>query len=61
MNQLTQVIRDERGATLLEYIILVGVIALLAIGAFRAFGSSVSAKITQQTATVGGIETGAAP
>jgi Flp pilus assembly pilin Flp len=43
---------------LLEYIILVGVIALLAIGAFRAFGNSVSTKITEQTTTVGGIETG---
>jgi pilus assembly protein Flp/PilA len=59
MIKLTQLVRDERGATLLEYIILVGVIALLAIGAFRAFGSSVSAKITEQTTTVGGIETGA--
>ena len=58
MIKLTQLVRDERGATLLEYIILVGVIALLAIGAFRAFGSSVSAKITEQTTTVGGIETG---
>jgi hypothetical protein len=35
------------------------VIALLAIGAFRAFGNSVSAKITEQTTTVGTIETGA--
>ena len=59
MIKLTPLVRDERGATLLEYIILVGVIALLAIGAFRAFGSSVSAKITEQTTTVGGIETGA--
>lgn len=58
MIKLNDIARDERGATLLEYIILVGVIALLAIGAFRAFGSSVSAKITEQTTTVGGIETG---
>jgi pilus assembly protein Flp/PilA len=59
MNKLNHIVRDERGATLLEYIILVGVIALLAIGAFRAFGTSVSDKITEQTTTVGGIETGA--
>ena len=59
MIKLNPLVRDEHGATLLEYIILVGVIALLAIGAFRAFGSSVSAKITEQTTTVGGIETGA--
>jgi pilus assembly protein Flp/PilA len=59
MKKLTRLVRDQRGATLLEYIILVGVIALLAIGAFRTFGNSVSAKITEQSTTVGTIETGA--
>jgi Flp pilus assembly pilin Flp len=59
MKKLNRLVSDQRGATLLEYIILVGVIALLAIGAFRTFGTSVSAKITEQSATVGTIETGA--
>jgi pilus assembly protein Flp/PilA len=35
-----------------EYIILVGVIALLAIAAFKIFGSKVSSKIQQQSTSV---------
>jgi pilus assembly protein Flp/PilA len=53
-----QLIRDRRGAGLTEYIILVGVIALLSIAAFRFFGKSVSTKIQQQAATVTKIEVG---
>ena len=49
-------VKDTRGANLVEYIILVGVIAMLAIVAFRFFGSSVSTKINQQSDTVKGIE-----
>jgi Flp pilus assembly pilin Flp len=59
MKKLAQLVSDQRGATLLEYIILVGVIALLAIGAFRTFGNSVSAKITEQSTAVGTIEASA--
>jgi Flp pilus assembly pilin Flp len=55
---LNRLIRDRRGAGLTEYIILVGVIALLAIGAFRFFGKSVSKKIEQQAGTVTNIEVG---
>ena len=39
-----------------EYIILVGVIALLAIAAFRFFGSSVSAEVGRQAGEVDGIK-----
>jgi hypothetical protein len=39
-----------------EYIILVGVIALLAIAAFRFFGTSVSAEVTRQAGEVDGIK-----
>lgn len=41
-----------------EYIILVGVIALLSIAAFRFFGKSVSEKIEKQSSTVQKIEVG---
>ena len=51
-------LRDQRGAGMTEYIILVGVIAMLAIVAFRFFGSSVSSKINQQAGTVNNIEVG---
>ncbi len=58
MLKLNQLIRDRRGAGMTEYIILVGVIALLAIAAFRFFGKSVSTKIGQQAGTVDKIEVG---
>jgi len=51
-------LRNQRGAGMTEYIILVGVIAMLAIVAFRFFGSSVSTKINQQAGTVNNIEVG---
>ena len=55
---LKALLRDQRGAGMTEYIILVGVIAMLAIVAFRFFGSSVSTKINQQAGTVQNIEVG---
>ena len=50
-------VRDTRGANLVEYIILVGVVAILALGAFKIFGSKVQKEITDQGKTVGGIQT----
>lgn len=44
--------RDTRGANLVEYIILVGVIALIAIGGFKMFGGKVWDKITKQAESV---------
>ena len=58
MSKIKQLVSDRRGAGMTEYIILVGVIALLAIAAFRVFGKSVSEKISQQTDTVQKIEVG---
>jgi Flp pilus assembly pilin Flp len=58
MNKMVKLIRDRRGAGMTEYIILVGVIALLAIAAFRFFGKSVSEKIGKQSETVRNIEVG---
>jgi Flp pilus assembly pilin Flp len=45
-------IRDQRGAGMVEYIILVGVVALLAIAAFKYFNTSVRTKVNQQADTV---------
>ena len=52
---LERLLRDRRGANLVEYIILVGVVALLAIGAFKTFGGELSTKIGNQATTVQGI------
>jgi len=44
---------DARGASLVEYVILLGTVAILALVAFRFFGTSVRAKVDQQSMTVG--------
>lgn len=44
--------RDQRGANLVEYIILVGVIALVAIAGFKIFGNKTREKIDQQASSV---------
>ena len=54
-NQVRRFVGDTRGANLVEYIILVGVIALIAIAGFKVFGTKVQAKITEQSDSVGGI------
>ncbi len=46
---------DTKGANLVEYIILVGVIALIAIAGFKTFGSNVRAKVDEQAGSVSGI------
>lgn len=48
-------LKDTRGANLVEYIILVGVIALIALAGFKAFGASVTAKVGAQATKVNGI------
>ncbi len=53
---LNKVLRDRRGANLVEYIILVGVVALFALAGFQMFGTSVKNKIQSQASTVGTIQ-----
>jgi pilus assembly protein Flp/PilA len=48
-------LNDTEGATLVEYIILVGVIALIALAGYRLFGESVTTKIGDQAAGVDSI------
>jgi pilus assembly protein Flp/PilA len=52
---IQRLLRDRRGANLVEYIILVGVVALLALGAFKTFGGELKTKIGNQATTVQGI------
>lgn len=44
--------RDTRGANLVEYIMLVGLVALLSVIAFRTFGGNIQAKIEAQGSEV---------
>ncbi len=48
-------LKDTRGANLVEYIILVGVVALIALAGFKIFGQKVNDKIKQQSNDVSGI------
>jgi pilus assembly protein Flp/PilA len=45
-------VRATRGANMVEYIILVGIVALIAIGGFGFFGDQVKERIHTQGATV---------
>ena len=50
-----RLVSDRRGANLVEYIILVGVIALIAIVGFKKFGGEVRGKVDEQAGSVKGI------
>lgn len=51
----------RRGANTVEYLILVGVVALGALASFQMFGSTVSAKTRSQGVAVGNIGDGLRP
>jgi Flp pilus assembly pilin Flp len=55
MSKLRHVARDTRGATLVEYVILVGVVAIIAFVGFQTFGTKVRTKINNQAAFVDGV------
>ena len=40
---------DERGASFIEYIIVVGLVAIIAIAAFQTFGETVVKKLQDET------------
>ena len=49
MKKITKLLKDSFGANLVEYIILVGVIALVAIAGFKIFGEKVDQKVQEQS------------
>ena len=49
-------LHDVKGASLVEYIIVLGVVALLAVAAFETFGTSVRTKISQEASKVNAIK-----
>ena len=52
MRPLKNLAKDDRGANLVEYIILVGVVALLCVAAFKAFGGKIQSKVNDQGSKV---------
>jgi Flp pilus assembly pilin Flp len=56
--RLRSILRDTRGANMVEYMVIVGVVALLGIAAFTAFGEKIQEKIKEEGTKVSGIKTG---
>jgi len=54
MNHIMRFVRDEEGATALEYGLLAALIAAAIIGAVTALGTSVSQTFTNLSASMGG-------
>lgn len=55
IRKMQELVRDTRGAGFVEYIILVGLVALFCIAAYTVFGQDVSAKVQEQAGRVQGI------
>lgn len=49
---------DTRGASFMEYVVLVGLIAIVCIAAYQAFGSAIGDKVQEFGDTVSGIPGG---
>jgi Flp pilus assembly pilin Flp len=49
---LARLRHDERGASFVEYVIVVGLVAIVCIFAFGEFGKAVDTKVKQQTNAV---------
>lgn len=59
--QLSKLLSSTRGAGFVEYIILVGLVALFCIAAYRAFGTAVTGKVNEQAQGVTGISSTPGP
>jgi Flp pilus assembly pilin Flp len=55
---LIRLFKDRRGANMVEYILLVGVVALISIASFKFFQVKTRQKVVEQAKTVGGINAG---
>jgi Flp pilus assembly pilin Flp len=58
MRPAARLLRDTRGANLVEYIVIVGLIAVVALGGFRMFGGSVNGKVEAHAACVDSLSCG---
>lgn len=54
-SHLSKLLSSTRGAGFVEYIILVGLVALFCIAAYQAFGQAVTDKVNEQAEGVTGI------
>ena len=54
---VSRFVRDEHGATMLEYGLLVGLIAIVAIAGMTAFGGSINTMFNGLSDTAGDVDT----
>jgi pilus assembly protein Flp/PilA len=57
MSNLRRLVRDTRGATAVEYAILIGMIALVVYAGITKFGGALNSAISGQAGAVGGVNT----
>ena len=50
--------KDQQGASFIEYIIVVGLVAIIAIGAFTTFGGTVITKLGEENAALENLQPG---
>jgi Flp pilus assembly pilin Flp len=48
--------RDQRGASFVEYVIVVGLVAIISIVAFQNFGKAIVTKLGEETSAVSGLQ-----
>ena len=53
-----QLQKDERGATMVEYLIIIAVVGVAAIGVWSVFGDAIQSKLGEQTSQVEGLPGG---
>ncbi|AKU94085.1 hypothetical protein AKJ09_00749 [Labilithrix luteola] len=56
MKSMSKLVKDTRGANFVEYLVIVGVVALVGLTAFVAFGGKVTTKIGQEGDRVNSIQ-----
>ena len=50
-----KLVHDRRGAAITEYLIIVGLVAIICIAAYRAFGNAIQTRVNTQTGQIIGI------
>jgi Flp pilus assembly pilin Flp len=53
-----ELIRDERGLSTVEYVIILVLIAVMAIGVWQTFGASIMAQVSGSTTAIDGLNAG---
>lgn len=50
-----RLVHDRRGAAITEYVIIVALIAMVALGVYRTLGTNIQTKVNQQATSIGNL------